>query len=45
MQTIFLYIKVWFKGVYFSWTCFPDDKGRTGVLTTDVLGSDVANRY
>ena len=24
----FFYIKVGFKGVYFSWTCFPD-----GILT------------
>ena len=22
----FYYIKVGFKGVYYSWTCFPDEK-------------------
>ena len=25
MHTQFFYIKVGLKGVYFSWTCFPND--------------------
>ena len=25
LDTLFHNIKVGFKGVYFSWTCFPDD--------------------
>ena len=28
----FYCIKVWFKGVYISWTCFPDDYFNFGLL-------------
>ena len=33
----FFYIKVGFKGVYFTWTCFPDDGKMRGIVMAAIF--------